>query len=362
MSKDSYNNRCRRDILKAAGAGVSGFGLVNITTQSTVADDTVTITTAKWGDEPIETRQVPAKWHSQVVSARKAREKLFNLYSNNRWFDSVAQTAAEGAIGDLRKHKIRIYAIQPEVASRKSPNAVESIPVEIQEARKKHRDGHNSDPCGSENNTYNCIPGGARLADSSGAQCFSTGCLVHYNDTPYLLASAHPFGDCGDNIGNSYVYHGGSAEYIGFVDNFNHTMDYALIFLNSTENMDNSIVGESNPVQGHETEWGIDYLISNTKQVRHMGATTGQTTGYVWDKVRNKNCGIAYDAIKTSTNAAGGDSGGPHYNRQSSSATIIGHHEWHTNSDNDLHQYSYCPAAYYLNNQIGITFGGYSQC
>jgi len=127
--------------------------------------------------------------------------------------------------------------------------------------------------------------------------------------------------------------------------------------------LSNTIVDEpsSDEVIGRPTESKCDELISDFDTVNNMGITTGQTSGYLDEKVQTTSLGCSradVEFMKSTPEAAGGDSGGPHYwvNSDNDYIAILGIHSFHSNK-NGNHYRSFMSAAYDIRDSLGFKFG-----
>lgn len=351
----------RRDTLKAGSVGAFGFFLFD--GFSLRNEDTVEIPVGVHGDKVLNTRQVPRSWYEHVTSARDVFDRLHDKYKRSPWYDYVAQTAASDQIAGLNKHQVKVYATDTAAARTRLPNQVNGVTVSVGRSRERHLDGHLSSTCDENTGTYNCVPGGGYLRDnaSGGHGCWTSTCIAKDSGgTHHLMTSRHPFGDCGDDVSGEPVYNGkNDPKYVGDVQKYSHKYDATLVGQGGdVSGIDNKIIGQSYPVRGHVSESYCDTLISNYDTTFHTGISTGETTGYLDEKVKLDMCGESVEFLKLGTNAGDGDSGGPHYwiNEKYDYIAILGPHRSHTTS-NATHQRSFCPAGYAMNNDLGWKFG-----
>lgn len=354
----------RRETLQAIGGlGVTGIGLRFGTT-----DDKVEIPVVVRGDEVLDTTTVPRDWYDHVQVANNVRERLGRNYRSQSWYNHIGQGAADDRINGLLKHEITIYATDPEVARDEVPVRVNGIDISVAEPEERHLDDHLDTTCDEETASYNCVPGGSYLTEEN--YCFSATSIVEHNDEFYLMTSAHPYvyddeDECGKNITDISTYTGENPDWsdeIGEVATYNHDYDVALIDQSGyVDGIDNSIVGESYDVIGAVSESYVDTLISDNEAVHHMGISTGRTTGSATEKLQDTggHCQrTEVDTIEVTTDAGGGDSGGPHYwiNDKYDYIAILSVHQQHTSSGS-LHGRSYGPAAYAIQDTLGWNFG-----
>lgn len=181
------------------------------------------------------------------------------------------------------------------------------------------------------------------------------------------MTCAHPFGTCGDAIEGDPVYHGKNNPIkVGDVTTYNHDYDVALVDQSGGINgVDDTIIGESDEVLGAVSESYCDTLISNYDTVYHTGISTGKTNGYLDEKVKSsrRDCDrTTVEFIKSTANAGGGDSGGPHYwiNTDYNYIAILGIHSYHTHTYHGNHYRSFGPAGYAIQNNLNFNFGASS--
>jgi hypothetical protein len=177
------------------------------------------------------------------------------------------------------------------------------------------------------------------------------------------MTSAHAFGDCGDDIRGRSVRSGDNGIYIGDVVDHNNAHDIALIDSSGVvDGIDNGIVGEGNAdVVGVASERFVDSLISDFDTVHHMGASSGQTRGFVDEKV---NMVLAHcpnrevEALSISTSAGAGDSGGPHYYiNEFNNISLLAPHTQHTTNNRGNHLRSFGAAGYAIQEEVNWTIG-----
>jgi hypothetical protein len=325
----------------------------------------VEIPVAFHGDTVLSTTKVPRAWYEQVTNARDVFDQLHEKYKNRPWYGYVAQTAADSRIGSLHEHQIKLYGTDPVTARAELPTQVDGIPISVGQSREKHIDDHLDSTCDKNTDKYECVPGGGYLRDNASGEhgCWTSTCIAEVGGTNYLMTSRHPYGDCGDDVSGEPTYHGKSdTVYFGDVYTYSHRYDAALVEANGNVNgFDNKIIGQSDPVRGHVSESYCDTLISNYDTTIHTGISTGETKGYLDEKVKSDGCGQSMEYLKLGTNAGGGDSSGPHFwiNDEYNYIAILGQHHYHTTS-NGTHQRSFCPAGYAMNDDLGWNFGSSS--
>lgn len=81
--------------------------------------------------EPISTKEVPKKWHNNVLKARDIQRRILSEYKNDKAVLSVARTNTREQIGDLYKKKIIVRCKNENDFNFQS--YINDIPIEIQE-------------------------------------------------------------------------------------------------------------------------------------------------------------------------------------------------------------------------------------
>ncbi|MFP9193938.1 hypothetical protein ACLI4Q_20250 [Natrialbaceae archaeon A-CW1-1] len=193
------------------------------------------------------------------------------------------------------------------------------------------------------------------------------------------MTSAHGFtveggsSACGVDIEGELAYQGdcdSSDSYpIGRVEYYDHGYDWALINkdeMPTGKSSSSSVVDEYPRIVGRVTENGVDELISNDETVYHYGMKTCSTEGTVKEYANYDRCENE-DYIALTTDAASGDSGGPHYryvqDPNGDYLELIGPHTRHlTVTDHfchcEVHYESHAPAAFKIAENTNILFGG----
>ena len=368
----------RRTTLKSVFGGITGLSLTNVIARKGLGSGPVEITTIEHRGKAKETKLVPRDWYQHVQAVRKAFENLQNKWQSKDWFTGIGQTADSETIAGMKKHKLKVYVTDRGSASQIVPSHVDGIPIDIELEKdgEKELDGHVSDQCENYDYRQSCPEGGSYLTNDINPCCFSATCIVEYNSNPYLMTSGHVFNsdcssiECGD-VSGSPLYSGprSSRYYFGDVSDHSYEYDFVIVPNQGTNvnGISNEIISEGiEHVEGHVTQNGIYTLINDDDAVHHTGISTGRTTGLV-EEIVSKDTGFCapyVDMVKTSTNAAGGDSGGPHFDTYNDGRqlAIIGHHLRHELDSSGDHDYSLAPAAYEVADIYNITFGRSSTC
>lgn len=359
------NHVSRRATLQAIG----GFGTLGATGVLSSFSATVEIPIVEHGDETLATTTVPSLWHEQVQAVQNLRNRLHDRHTDASWYDYVSQSAADNGIEGLLEHQITVYATAPSEAQSQLPEEIEGITIEVEESRQRVADDHVDSSGNGETSQHDCVPGGSYLHDNSSGSSWTATCIAERNGEYFLMTAAHPFGGCDDSLSGEDTYQGGSdSEMVGETYTYNGDYDVALVDQTGDINgIDNSIVGESDPVVGHVSESYCDLLISNGDTVHNAGVSTGTTQGVLEEKVRTESlfCQRAtVDFLKTSTNTGGGDSGAPHYwvNDENGYIAMLGPHTHHT-MNSGTHHRSFVPAAYAISDELNWNVGApHSTC
>lgn len=377
----------RRDILRSSGvaAGISGIS-IGIGMGS---DDSIKIVTGKREDTPTTTNIVSEEWYDHVQHVREIQSELKMEYYDNNRVESVRRTTTDSKIGGLNGMGITIGVTGDRVFGQDIPDQIESIPIEVEEApdeNEVHFDDHYHDnSCRTK--IVDCIQGGdyisSKYTDNPDDDCsdgwgkLSITSTVYKGGTEYVMTSAHGFVDdfsCGTDITGESAYQGhkcNSSSYeIGEVDHYDYSYDWALVNkdnLPSGKSSSSSVVGEYARIQGHVTEDGIDYLASSNETVYNYGRRTCKTEGKVLGIGDYSRC-YSEEYVGVTANAAGGDSGSPHYRHvsdpQGSYLEIIGLHTAHeTVYDSGgcrciIHTKSHASPAFRISNTDNVIFGG----
>ncbi|MCL9815314.1 hypothetical protein, partial [Natranaeroarchaeum aerophilus] len=261
------------------------------------------------------------------------------------------------------------------------------IPIDVVErpsADQVHLDDHGGgDTCRTD--IVDCIQGGDMISayfvngdgecdDMWGNLTITAG--VTQNDETHVMTSAHGFtdsdeGTCGVDISGMPAYQGVTCSedkdpnLIGHVQDYSHGLDFAIV---DTDDYDHSVssgvVNERLDIDGYVTESGLDYMESNNEDCYKFGTRTCHDSGIVTGIMEGySRCGEGNTWVEMTTQAANGDSGAPHYrevNRWRDYLQLIGPHVEHTtylrNGRIPTHDKSYCPAAFQIYDEHGISF------
>jgi hypothetical protein len=364
-NKSDHKSRqyTRRNALSAGGVlgltALTGIPVVN-------GESMVELPKVVRGDEVIETFRVPRSWHDHTNQADRIRSELREKYNQYEWFSYIGQGADDNRMfGELSAHQITVYTESaegqdsniPKEAIDLIPDEVDGVNISIDEAKKRTPDNHYEDEptCTEENDSYDCVPGGSKFAT-----CHSTGCIA---DDDHIIASAHGFFDsCDEDIEGDSAYSGSYSNKIGEIVDYDRKLDVSKIDSSGeVDGINNSIANDSNvDVVGAATENFVDSLISNYDSVFQMGSTTGRTSGYLDEKVSRETRPCREEAVtqlSLTPEAAGGDSGGPHYHvNDYDNAAILAIHNSHSHYSGN-HYRSFGAAGYEIQDKTGWTIG-----
>jgi hypothetical protein len=390
----------RRNILKSIGAGTT---VITASTLGSAVDDGIKIVTGARGDEPSTTRVVSEEWYDHVLAVREAQSELLTTARNNSAIRkglsrantdkssnplitdpiSVKRVSTDEEIGGLHKRKLQVPAEDQEQVKKNTPNQIRGIPVEIVDKPYETKLDNHGEGSFCNSQVASCVQGGDIVSGyyaDGGDSCSQTWatlsltCGVTQDGKQRVMTSAHGFARdyCGPDINGMAAYQGNMCndsqdpKFFGNVQDYNWGLDFATISTDYyTDNYNSSIssgvVDETVDIDGHVTEDGLDYLDSNNYEVEKYGARTCYDSGIVNGVVRQyTNCGSENTWVEVTTQAAGGDSGAPHYRKVDSYNNgyleLIGPHVRHDVNSNGSHEVSYCPAAFEISNQHDVVF------
>lgn len=350
------------------------------------ADNKKEIVTDKTGDNPLHTETVSEDWLVNIRAARRAQERLENLFSSDLWVESIGRKNSNELFDGLAGQELVVEisdkgTIEQEIsklARREIPNEINGLPIKTEEKTPEeevHYDDHVSGGwCNSSK--VDCVQGGdlvsARYADGDG-DCsdtwgtLSTTCAVKKDGKEYLMTSAHGFVSgttCGTDItdqaaGQGHACNDGT-QLMGHVVDYDHGQDWALIENDIQLNISSKVRDTGRFILGHVTEDGLDYINSNNEIVYKHGARTCWDSGRLERTYSDSRCGERNTWVEVTTQAGGGDSGSPHYRTINTHYTnylsLIGPHVWHTTNGGD-HESSRLPAAFDIHDKNDIVFG-----
>lgn len=97
----------RRNVLKSVGFGLSASALP-LTTSRKIR--TTRITTIKSGDTPLERKDVPTDWWSQMQTAKGEVQRLSEKFRNNPAVSDISMSAGEELLSGRRMGIVNVYA------------------------------------------------------------------------------------------------------------------------------------------------------------------------------------------------------------------------------------------------------------
>lgn len=308
VSKDLIS---RRSILQAAGvASLTGFGVG----RTFARDDRVEIPYVKRGDEVVMTKEVPQEWYEHVQHVRQVADTANEQFSSNPGVLGMGIAKSNRRYGG--KNGLLVEAkVHPSQYAGTLPDEVEGIPIETTETE----GAFNMSDC-VHLDDFSEVQGGITVEGevSDGELQRGTSCLKVYNDNddPRLLTANHLWGSCSYPIDED-AYQNGTK--FGKVDMSDPDADIALIKEQSSEKSLEPGINDENTnwdVSGYYTEDSIEDMISEEREVRSMGCTTGLTEGPVTGKGLTPP-DTCYDAdgeaVEVEAVGGEGDSGGPVY-------------------------------------------------
>jgi len=356
----------RRDALKLAGVGgiIAGLGTSPVVANN--HSDEVEITTLMDGDCVVETRKVPQEWYNHTQASRNAKNGLLRSLKNKSGIHAVSNGKRDLEIDGYKKHDITV-TVSEDRDTDDIPEKVDGIPVTIERSS-----GFEPNSCDINPSYYDTQPdpiqGGivwnSSDCDNPGSLC----CRVKwYNNggwDKYLMSARHIYfnGDSCDHTdpsGNKWYQY--EKTHVGTVAKAWQKHDTVLLNLDSTSrDYGNTVINESDPVEGRVTKDGLDCFKSNNTDIEKRGIATGWSHGNItksnyyahWTCALNNN---VYGCIRTDTANGAGDSGGPTYYKRDDGKIFIA--AMHLGFDDNNNDESVGMSAAYLNNQEGIWFG-----
>lgn len=349
----------RRRFLGYTGAtGVGGLGLTTASVGATVVGDRREIVFTRDEHGPATTKEVPEAWYQQSVRSRQVRDALKERYENAPWIGSVGRRPTSEEIDGLSTYEISVGAKDVEAAKRVLPDQIDGISIDVHEFEEPVPQAW----CNRHN--YSCVEGGSFLGvetSEGNTSAISATCIAH-NSSGYvrLMTCAHGFLDnCGHDIKYNKVYQGSDNDYVGYVTDWDRTMDWALVRESSyseISGIDNQILGAPSYLRGWVNEDGIDYLISSDYTTYKYGAKTCESSDQLRGEEWYTRCWGWTLRGFTYLDAESGDSGAPHYIYYDGYCWLIGpHYGYDPFTGRKLMQY-----AYRFNDGYGITVGSTS--
>ena len=304
----------RRKFVKTMGISASA-ALCGFTGIGSGVSDEVEIVTHKKGDKPVITKTVPAAWWNHTQEAKKVKSIVRSNYLNKSYVKSTGLSSHDKYYGGKRGFQIKVEVTSNE-AKENIPDQQNGIPIntEVSEESTLTASCH-----GGLN--FDTLPGGVVVDEkaTTGSQFY-----VDLDGDGYytesLLTCLHTFGDkCNSHIGTVVEQY---EDEWGKVESQSSSNDIALSQPYSGYDVDNGIFEDDDNfirVQGYVTEAGILDFDSENKTIYKTGRSTGTVSGYISVSKRGSSGCTDYgeEGIKCDMNQAGGDSGGPIYDRRS---------------------------------------------
>lgn len=365
-SNSSDHGVSRRKYLSGlVTTGVAGVGFSQI--GSARRSDSVVIPEIVRDGEAKTTTEVPRDWYEHIQHARDVVSRVRKSVQDQPWYEYSGRAADDQLVSGLRRDKIKVYVSDITAAKSALPDHVEGIPVEIAEAKERHIDNHwaDSEECDHYTSESYCIEGGEYIREKrDDGTCFSVTCIAESGGDYYLMTSGHGFmdtSDCPENTSGEMAEQNYGLD-VGDVYTYNHDYDVSLVDPYDINGVDNTLVNESQEVLGAISKSKIDELKSTNETIHQVGTTTKETQGQVLDIIQDyaPRCDrTKVDMVKTSAEAANGDSGGPHYwiNTDYNYIGIIGPHSLHTTNFYGSYVSSFAPAGYAIQDNLSWNFG-----
>jgi len=369
---DNNNLVNRRNALKSIGSA----GLFAGFSSQLVAgsDDTITITTAKLEEKNL-TREVPIEWYNRVEHTREVLETVRKRYAYKDFVGDIIRRSSDENILGFSAPKIVVEVDNLARNRSKIPNEVAGVTISTEETQTRHVDDHASGWCNADPSYFY---GGSYIEVTQKGSIGKTAltALVEVTDSSgekLMMTAAHGFADVncanGDDkkvkIGSQEAWFNDdtSSNYIGEVKSWDWFQDWATVHIDESkgvEKMYGHVHGDHGATSnGHVTKDGVDSLIDSGETVYNYGARTCETSGKVTGYTVTYPSACGETAIECTTNAAGGDSGSPHYEYSKGtydtySVTYSLHHSHKTY--NGSHTYSYGIAAFKIADKHSIGF------
>lgn len=308
----------RRKFLVAAGS-VVGVGSLP-TKVSAAGDDTIRVPKYKKSPGKVtEWMEVPRSWHEHHKHSKNALNQFNKNHLHKQGLHETGLVAADKRYGDKRGFKIQVF-VDPEKFDSSVPSEEDGIRVSVEE-----RPDENNPLCYNIG-TYNLVPGGVNMYDSSpNSGLATTGYPLQDASTgeDLLLGASHPFAKC-DVVSGDTTWT--VDEKIGEIERGSVGLDYVLTNYSGSFSY-NEIEGESGnsytPI-GYASENEIGNRVSSLFDgYSSMGCATGRTTGGLGGKnitAANTCNDFNGEGVRGDADSANGDSGGPCFDIQNGGA------------------------------------------
>lgn len=304
----------------AATFSISGIGNVS----GSNGQEYVRIPDAYQGNEVISWKKVPFEWYEQKELANQVADSLSVSLRGNPNVARVALTSDDNGIDKWNFLKVQIELIDPS-EDMGVPNQIDGINISVKKAKQRHQTLSESGT-GCENRfSKSNIPGGfMHESNSDGSGKGTTTAPVTDGSKNYMLAAAHIFGTCSDNILGSSVYQ--SQVKYGEVTEKVQSRDWAVVDkTNSDFTFENNIHIPGDPIHinGYLGRQSLEDKMANESATEKVGISTGHSQGVILSITSNKwadnpqwgyGCvDFSTDGVRVSNNQARGDSGAPVY-------------------------------------------------
>lgn len=319
----------RRSLVKSVAAGI---GLVSFLPGITAGgDDTVEIIKAHRGPDDKVYHEVPEQWHEHFLAADEVFDDLKDRYMDDADIAGIGMGSGDERLLKtddfcLNEYEFRISSEDVDYTRDRLPDQRDGFNIVVE----RHVPAHLTDWCDgqSEDDTYECVPGGAVVDSATG------GCIVNQvgNSIARYITAAHVIretgsGTCEDIVGESVDHQG---RRIGEVFEVSDEHDTAIITddtdnSNTLDGIDDKVLASLYDVEGfvdrdtvclHAAE--SDECPSNTTYAHKYGKTTGWSTGRVLEiectTTSDNDCEDDVEAVEwiwTEAKTWTGDSGGP---------------------------------------------------
>lgn len=357
--KNQIGRQSRRRFLSLTATGASAWGLTGLVGASSERQDQIPI--AKSGDEVVATREVPRAWREHLAQAKQARANVAQRLQGairDAEGEETGDAAADGSerttpsttvglepadqrFGDRPGFRVRVREVtenrggdrarQSTARPSASGAAVDAAPAEANgiPVRTEKTSEFVDFDCPNRG-YYDPVPGGVAVyTDETGDETLGRGTAttaVRKKGSPrtYLLSAAHIFS--GDNCliqpGEPVYLADDPNETVGEVTDYSVLQDFVLIddVPGSVDWANEIREGTEGGVQtvdvdGHLSEDGVAYWLSEGKEVSKSGSSTGTTSGTLTEMyVTGDRCATyGGHAVSTDAPSAQGDSGSPVY-------------------------------------------------
>ena len=366
--KDNPYSATRRSFVAGTGLVAStGLGILNFSDLQVRSSRTPTKRMPQYRSdgEVSQWKEVPKAWYSHLENARRAKAKFNDQFLNQYGIlETGLIRSEESTYGGKNGFKI-----EPVISPNSKVNIPESIrgiqiEVNIKEPPLVTPDIHgcvnvgNFDPCPGGVNTFDTSY--SDLPCTTGYPVSDTYGVIH------LVTAAHCFGyNCSITDGDD-VYQ--EDDNFGTIrgDASDSQADVAVVIPDGDSSAKSAIREPDDTVRDVDGSATKDNICDRASRLfdghSKVGVTTEKTTGGIGKcEITRDDCpSLKGEGFRCSHDAAGGDSGGPHYSIQSDGeAFVLGHH-WGSDNKKDetedchgsrkVKDISYAMPAYWLEN------------